>query len=471
MNFVPVIISGGVGSRLWPLSRDAHPKPFIDLPQGGTLIGRTYERAAALKDVKDIITVTNRDFLFLTLDAYADFQTNDNCDIFLLEPQGRDTAAAVALAALHAHATFGGDTILLILPSDHLVQDQDAFSKGVERAKELASTGRIVTFGIVPESPETGFGYLEAEHEDVLRFVEKPDEDTARSYVESGRYFWNSGMFCFQADAMIAAMREHCPEVLQGAEAALEKARSGQQGNAETFEIDKDLFAATPAISIDYAVMEKQANIACIPLDCGWSDIGSWSAMAELVEPDEDGNRVNGEALLENTHGSFVYSEDRLVSLIGVDDLLVVDTADALLVTHKDNAQQVRNVYNRLKKQNHEAAQLHRTAHRPWGSYTILEEGDNFKIKRIVVKPGRRLSLQSHHHRSEHWIVVSGTAKVTNGDDVILLTTNQSTYIPCGHKHRLENPGILPLVLIEVQSGEYLGEDDIVRFDDMYGRS
>lgn len=471
MSFVPVIISGGVGSRLWPLSRDAHPKPFIELPQGGTLIGRTYERASALRDVKDIITVTNREFLFLTLDAYAHSNAQAKRDIFLLEPQGRDTAAAVALAALHAQSSFGGDTILLILPSDHLIQDQEAFSTGVERAKELAATGRIVTFGIVPETPETGFGYLETEQENVLRFVEKPDEATAQSYLKSGRYFWNSGMFCFKAEVMIAAMRDHCPEILQGAEKALNQARSGHQGNAETFEINHELFAATPAISIDYAVMEKQENIACVPLDCGWSDIGSWSAMAKLVEPDQDGNRVNGEAILENTHGSFVHSEDRLVSLIGVDDLLVVDTADALLVTHKDNAQQVRNIYNRLKKQDHEAAKLHRTAHRPWGSYTILEEGDSFKIKRIVVKPGRRLSLQSHHHRSEHWVVVSGTAKVTNGDDVILLTTNQSTYIPCGHKHRLENPGILPLVLIEVQSGEYLGEDDIVRFDDMYGRS
>ncbi|MGU3574619.1 mannose-1-phosphate guanylyltransferase/mannose-6-phosphate isomerase [Brucellaceae bacterium C25G] len=471
MSFVPVIISGGVGSRLWPLSRDAHPKPFIELPQGGTLIGRTYQRAAALKDATNIITVTNRDFLFLTLDAYADMRTDTSRDIFLLEPQGRDTAAAIALATLHAKSAFGGDTILLILPSDHLIQDQDAFSVGVERAKELAASGRIVTFGIVPESPETGFGYLETEQENVLRFVEKPDEETARAYLESGRYFWNSGMFCFKADAMIAAMRDHCPDILQGAEAALAKARHGHQGDAETFEVDNDLFAATPAISIDYAVMEKQANIACVPLDCGWSDIGSWSAMAELVEADQDGNRVSGEAVLENTHGSFVYSEDRLVSLIGVDDLLVVDTADALLVTHKDQAQQVRTVYNRLKKQNHEAAKLHRTAHRPWGTYTVLEEGDNFKIKRIVVKPGSRLSLQSHHHRSEHWIVVSGTAKVTNGDNEILLTTNQSTYIPCGHKHRLENPGILPLVLIEVQSGEYLGEDDIVRFDDIYGRS
>ncbi|MBN9047317.1 MAG: mannose-1-phosphate guanylyltransferase/mannose-6-phosphate isomerase [Rhizobiales bacterium] len=471
MSFIPVIISGGSGSRLWPLSRDAHPKPFIELPDGSTLIGKTYNRAARLDGVDHILTVTNRDFLFLTLDAYADAKAPATDNVFLLEPLGRDTAPAVAAAALQAAAAYGSDTVLLVMPADHLIADEAAFADAVTRARRLAETGRIVTFGIVPDRAETGFGYIEADGENALRFVEKPDAATAQAYVESGRYFWNSGMFCFTAGTMIEAMQRHVPEILTGVQGALDHARRGANGETRTVELAKDEFAATPAISIDYAVMEKADNIACIPVSCGWSDIGSWAAMADLIAPDAEGNRLDGETVLEEASDCFVLSETRLVSLVGVRDLLVVDTPDALLVAHRDKAQDVRKVFNRLRAQGHEAAKLHRTAHRPWGTYTVLEEGDGFKIKRIEVKPGRRLSLQAHHHRSEHWIVVSGTAKVTNGDREILLTTNQSTYIPCGFRHRLENPGILPLVLIEVQSGEYLGEDDIVRFDDIYGRT
>ncbi|MBB5701107.1 mannose-1-phosphate guanylyltransferase [Ochrobactrum daejeonense] len=471
MSFIPVIISGGSGSRLWPLSRDAHPKPFIELPDGSTLIGKTYKRAANLDGVDHILTVTNRDFLFLTLDAYADAQAPKIDNAFLLEPLGRDTAPAVALAAMHAAATYGPETTLLVMPADHLIEDEVSFAQAVLKARQLAETGRIVTFGIVPDHPETGFGYIEIDGTDVLRFVEKPDAITAQAYIESGRYFWNSGMFCFTAATMLDAFQHYAPDIFNGVQASLEHARRGVNGDTKTVEIPKDDFAATPAISIDYAIMEKADNIACIPVSCGWSDIGSWAAMADLVQPDNEGNRLRGETVLEDTTNSFVLSETRLVSLVGVHDLLVVDTPDALLVAHRDKAQEVRSVFNRLRAQGHEAAKLHRTAHRPWGTYTVLEEGDGFKIKRIEVKPGSRLSLQAHHHRSEHWIVVSGTAKVTNGEREILLTTNQSTYIPCGFRHRLENPGILPLVLIEVQSGEYLGEDDIVRFDDVYGRT
>ena len=471
MSFIPVIISGGSGSRLWPLSRDAHPKPFIELPNSGTLIGKTYNRASHLEGVDHILTVTNRDFLFLTLDAYADAKAPKIDNAFLLEPLGRDTAPAVALAALHAATNYGPDATLLVMPADHLIEDETAFVEAVQKARKLAEAGRIVTFGIVPDRPETGFGYIETEGEDVLRFVEKPDATTAKTYVESGRYFWNSGMFCFTAAIMLDAMQRHAPEILDSVKASLEHARRGANGETKTFEIAKDDFAVTPAISIDYAIIEKADNIACIPVSCGWSDIGSWAAMADLIEPDNDDNRLRGETVIEDTTNSFVLSETRLVSLVGVHDLLVVDTPDALLVAHRDKAQEVRSVFNKLRAQGHEAAKLHRTAHRPWGTYTVLEEGDGFKIKRIEVKPGSHLSLQAHHHRSEHWIVVSGTAKVTNGDREILLTTNQSTYIPCGFRHRLENPGILPLVLIEVQSGEYLGEDDIVRYDDVYGRT
>lgn len=468
MKLIPAIICGGAGSRLWPLSRDASPKPFIELPDGGTLIGKTCERAARLPGVEEILTIANRELLFLTADIYADLEPRAHT--FLLEPVGRDTAAAVALACVQAERMHGPDAVLLILPADHLIRDEAALQSAVTRATELASQGRIVTFGIAPERPETGFGYLEVEGHDVIQFVEKPDLETAATYVASGRHYWNSGMFCFSAGTMIEAMKGLCPEILDGARAALESAREGSVGDYTTYEIEKEAFASVPAISIDYAVMEKVDNVACVTLSCGWSDIGSWAAVSELIEADEAGNRVIGETILEDARDCFVHSEDRLVSLVGVSDLLLVDTPDALLVAHKDHAQRVKSVYNRLKDQNHDLAKLHRTAHRPWGSYTVLEEGERFKIKRIVVKPGQRLSLQAHHHRAEHWVVVSGTAKVVNGDTEILLSTNQSTFIPCGHKHRLENPGILPLVLIEVQSGDYLGEDDIVRFEDVYGR-
>ena len=470
MKLIPVIISGGAGSRLWPLSRELHPKPFIPLPGGGTLIRKVYARAAGLAGVSHVVTVTNRELLFLTADEYAEAPVKGVANTFILEPFGRDTAAAIAMAALQVARTEGPDAIMLVLPADHLIDDDGAFGEAVRSAADLAARGRIVTFGIKAERPETGFGYVEVEGDTVLRFVEKPDAKTAAEYVASGRFFWNSGMFCFPARTMIASMEALCPDVLAGAKAALETARKAESGDRTSLEIDKDSFAQVPAISIDYAVMEKARNIGFVPCTFGWSDIGSWNAMSEMVPADASGNRVTGEALLHQTTGCFVHSEDRLVSLAGVSDLLVVDTPDALLVAHKDRAQDVKVIYNRLKSAGHPTASLHRTVHRPWGTYTVLEEGERFKIKRIEVRPGARLSLQAHHHRSEHWVVVSGTAKVVNGDQEILLTTNQSTYVPCGHRHRLENPGVMRLIMIEVQSGDYLGEDDIVRFDDVYGR-
>ncbi|WP_210266325.1 mannose-1-phosphate guanylyltransferase/mannose-6-phosphate isomerase [Mesorhizobium sp. NZP2077] len=469
-NIVPVIISGGVGSRLWPISRALHPKPFIPLPGGGTLIRRTYARAAGLAGVDQIVTVTNRDLLFLTADEYAEVAAPGVRNTFLLEPFGRDTAAAVALAALQV-ARDNPDAVLVVLPADHLIMDEAGFGAAVAKAAAIAATGRIVTFGMKAESPETGFGYIEAEGDTVLRFVEKPNAERAAQFIASGRFFWNSGMFCFAARSMIASMQELCPDVLSNARTALEAARTSDAVDSITVEIDKDGFAAVPAVSIDYAVMEKAKNVGFVPCSFDWSDIGSWTVLSKLVPADDNGNRTTGETMLHDTTNCYVHSEDRLVGLVGVSDLLIVDTPDALLIAHKDKAQEVKDLYNRLKAEGHEAATVHRTVHRPWGTYTVLEEGPRFKIKRIEVKPNARLSLQAHHHRSEHWVVVSGTAKVVNGQSEILLATNQSTYIPCGHKHRLENPGILPLVMIEVQSGEYLGEDDIVRFDDVYGRT
>ncbi|WP_029039982.1 mannose-1-phosphate guanylyltransferase/mannose-6-phosphate isomerase [Cucumibacter marinus] len=470
MAFFPIIISGGTGTRLWPLSREAHPKPFLALPDGSTLITRTYERLASLDGAERMITVTNRDLLFLTADAYADAKAPELANEYLLEPAPRDTTAAIALAAIHLNATVGPDAILVVMPSDHLVHDQAAFAGAVERAVEQAKSDRIVTFGVTPERPETAYGYIETHGTEVVSFKEKPDEATAAQFVESGRYLWNAGMFCFRADTMLTAMGKHCPDILDGAQTAYETAKHSDLMGSSVLEFPMDPFSGIEAISIDHAVMEKTDRIACQKLDCGWTDVGSWTSYAELLPPDENGNRITGTVVQENSSDSFVHAEDRLVGLVGVSDLLVIDTPDALLVARRGHDQAVKGLAKQLSAQGHEAAKLHRTAHRPWGTYTVLEEGSRFKIKRIVVKPGAKLSLQSHHHRSEHWVVVSGTARVVNGEDEILLTTNQSTYIPCGHTHRLENPGILPLILIEVQTGDYLGEDDIVRYDDTYGR-
>jgi mannose-1-phosphate guanylyltransferase len=461
---VPVILSGGAGSRLWPLSRELYPKPFIALPDGETLIRKTFLRAAALPGVARIVTVTNRELTFLTADEYEKAGGKGVAQSFILEPFGRDTAAAVAAACLHIEETEGSDAIMLVMPADHLIEDREAFAAAIAQARSMAAQGRIVVFGIRPDRPETGFGYLEADGDRLVRFVEKPDAARAAQYVAGGRHFWNSGMFCFPAKAMLSALERHAPDVLAAVGTTLAASRRQEGDSRMTVEIDRAAFAAVPAISIDYAVMEKVEGAGFVPCSFGWSDIGSFGAMAELVAPDAAGNRIAGDALLHDVRGSFVHAGDRIVALVGVSDLIVVDTADALLIAAKDRAQDVKAIYNRLKGEGSEAALLHRTAHRPWGSYTVLEEGDRFKIKRIEVKPGGRLSLQSHHHRSEHRVVV-------NGDDESLLKTNQSTYIPAGHRHRLENPGKLPLVMIEVQSGDYLGEDDIVRFDDVYGRT
>jgi len=471
--FLPVIISGGAGARLWPVSRDSLPKPFIKLPDGGTLLQKTLQRSTALEDVERVLTVTNKEYYFLTRDAYEAAGIPVIHD-YLLEPVSRNTAPAIAAAALYAASRYGEDTVLLVLPSDHLIDNQERFAQAVTSASELAREGWLVTFGVEPVRPETGYGYIEGSTRigeknayQVARFVEKPDLHTAQQYMESGRFSWNSGMFCFTAYHMIAALREHAPEVL----VAVERTLQDSHLDVAPVVLNEALFAQSPDISIDYAVMERTTRAAVVKAGFDWSDIGSWNALGQLLEPDEHGNRVNGDTLLLDVDNCHIQSESRLVVGIGVDHLLVVDTPDALLVAHQSRAQDVKSVVNQLKLKSHSAANYHRTVHRPWGTYTVLEEADNFKIKRIEVKPGASLSLQMHHHRSEHWIVVSGTAKVVNGEREFLVNKNESTYIPAGHKHRLENPGILDLVLIEVQSGDYLGEDDIVRFQDVYGRA
>jgi mannose-1-phosphate guanylyltransferase len=470
MRLIPAILCGGAGSRLWPVSRELHPKPFIRLADGESLLQKAFLRGAALPGVDEILTVTNRELFFKTQDEYREVNAGGLACSYVLEPFGRGTAAAAACAALSVAKAHGDATQLLILPADHLILDQPAFAAAVVQAQELAADGRLVTFGMRPESPETGYGYIEADGHDVRRFVEKPPKEKAQEYVASGRFYWNSGMFCFAAGTLLAEMKAHCPDLLAAARACFEKSRGTKGEGVAQLELDADTFARVSDTSIDYAVMEKSRVVAVVPCAIGWSDIGSWSAVGDLAPADAAGNRVEGTAVLHEVAGCYIRSE-RLVGAVGVDNLIVVDTPDALLVAERSRAQDVRHVFARLKEMGHEAHKLHRTVHRPWGTYTVLEEGPGFKIKRIEVKPGASLSLQMHHKRSEHWIVVSGTASVVNGERELSIRMNESTFIPAGNKHRLSNAEKDPLVIIEVQSGAYLGEDDIVRFDDQYGRA
>ncbi len=478
---VPVILSGGAGTRLWPLSRESAPKPFMPLPDGETLLAKTARRALGLPGVGALVTVTNRDHYFGTRDVYAKLGNEaPRTAPILLEPCGRNTAPAVAAAALYAQAHFGGGTVLLILAADHLIHDQAAFAAAVARATALALRGELVTFGIAPTHPETGFGYIESGAAvdafeppafRVARFVEKPPLATAQQYLACGNYYWNSGMFCFTADAIVGAFARHAPAVLEALQpviAALE-----HKDRASMLELDRELFPLAPDVSIDYAVMEHAAaagEVAVVRGRFDWSDVGSWQAVSELVEADAAGNSGQGERVAIDTRNTYVHAEDRVVATVGVENLVIVDTPDALLVAHRDQLQRVKEVVGELKSRGHESYRFHRTVPRPWGAYTVVQEGQGFKMKRIEVKPGAALSLQLHHRRSEHWVVVSGVAEVTRGDKIYQVSANESTYIPRNTQHRLANPGAEPLIMIEVQCGDYLGEDDIVRYSDQYGR-
>lgn len=475
---IPVILSGGAGTRLWPVSREAHPKPFLKLADGQSLLQKALLRAAALPDVVDILTVTNRDYYFQTRDEYDAIAPAGISTSYLLEPFARNTAPAVIAAALFLRKRYGNDALLLVLPSDHLITRADAFVAAVGTAAQLAARGDLVTFGVEPACPETGYGYIEkgdmlGGHNvfSVARFIEKPRFESAQRYVSSGQFLWNSGMFCFAVGDFLNEAQEHAPLVLEAVQACMGDGGRRAGVGPDVFELDQEKFRHAPDISIDYAIMEKSRKVSVVACNPGWSDVGSWNAISELVAPDESGNRVIGEAFLHDVKNCYIQADGRLVGAIGIENLVVVDTPDALLLVDRDRVQEVRDLAQRLKQSGHETYRLHRTAHRPWGTYTVLEEGGRFKIKRIVVKPGASLSLQMHHHRSEHWIVVSGMAKVVNGEREMAVNTNESTYIPAGHKHRLENPGVIDLVMIEVQVGDYLGEDDIVRFQDNYGRA
>jgi mannose-1-phosphate guanylyltransferase/mannose-6-phosphate isomerase len=473
---IPVILSGGAGTRLWPVSRESRPKPFMKLSDGGTLLGKTYARALACAEVPEVLTITNRDYYFQSKDVWQSETKGQVPQRFLLEPEGRNTAPAILMGALMLRAEHGDDTVMLVLAADHLIKDIEAFAKDVSVAEVLAGQGFLVTFGIPPSHPETGFGYIAAgagisntQGQQVAAFIEKPNLERAEAMLAAGNHFWNSGMFCFRVGTMIEAFAKLSPAMLAEAETCWQA--TAAHCSEAYCEIDAQSFARLPDISIDYAIMEKAGNVAMVAANFDWTDVGSWKALADLVEPDEAGNRSLGEVIHVDSRNCYVQSEDRLVATIGLDDLVIVDTPDALLVSHRDQSQEVKQIVRQLKASGHNSYKLHRTVSRPWGTYSVLEEGDRYKIKRIEVKTGASLSLQMHHHRSEHWIVVSGTARVTNGERVMLVQSNESTYIPAGHRHRLENPGVIDLVMIEVQSGEYLGEDDIVRFDDVYGRA
>lgn len=462
----PVILAGGSGSRLWPLSRELYPKQLLRLIGETSLLQTTVLRVAQLEGALPPVVVAGEEYRFITrsqidaLDIVPDYS-------ILLEPIDRNTAPAVCAAVEFCALSDDGDTILLVLPADHLILRQDEFTAAVRKAAELATGGAIVTFGIEPQSPETGYGYIQrGQGSTVLSFKEKPDLATALSYLESGNYFWNSGMFAFSIKTFREEMEKHAPEML----ATMREAVRHGKRDGRFYRLDTHAMAASPSDSIDYALMEKTDKAAVVAANMDWSDIGSWKALWELSAKDEQGNVSTGDVILEDTRDCLIRSENKLVATVGLAGTLVVETADAVLVAPLSRSQDVKKVVTRLQKKQRDEFRFHRTVYRPWGSYTLLEQQARFQIKRITVYPGKKLSLQMHHHRHEHWVIVTGTARITNGDQVFLLHENQSTYIPAGIMHRLENPGVIALELIEVQNGSYLGEDDIVRFDDDYGR-
>jgi mannose-1-phosphate guanylyltransferase len=467
----PVVLAGGSGSRLWPKSRAALPKQFLSLTSDLTMLQDTIARLSG-SEADQPIVICNDAHRFLVAEQLR--QQDIQHGGILLEPMGRNTAPAIALAALHASLN-GEDPVLLILAADHLINDAPEFHKAISQAQFLAEQGKLVTFGIVPDSAHTGYGYIRRGSKvasvdvgfDVADFVEKPNLATAQQYVDSGEFYWNSGMFMFKASRYLQELEKYAPEML----AICKQAIATESTDLEFVRVDADIFVTCPDDSIDYAVMEKTDSACVVPLDAGWSDVGSWSSLWETAkQKDANNNVVIGDAILDGVNNSYINSEQRLISVVGLDDVVVVETKDAVLVAHKDKVQDIKNVVNQLKAEHRPEWEFHREVFRPWGSYDSIDNGERFQVKRITVKPGEKLSVQMHHHRAEHWIVVSGTAKVTNGDETLLLSENQSTYIPIGVVHALENPGRIPLELIEVQSGTYLGEDDIVRFSDRYGR-
>ena len=472
---VPVILSGGSGTRLWPLSRGAYPKQFLSLVEEASLFRSTVGRLSGLSDCGQPLIVCNEDHRFLVAEQLR--QQEIAPAAIMLEPMGRNTAPAVACAA-HFALEQDKDALLFVMPSDHVIRNQAVFLESVSAGARAAGDGKLVTFGIVADRPETGYGYIRRASDEkgaeaqtqsafpVAEFVEKPDLERAKSYVASGNYYWNSGMFMFRADAYLQELERHFPEILQ----ATSQAFGTREPDRDFLRLGKDDFAACPSESIDYAVMEKTDKAVVVPMDAGWSDVGAWSALSDIAESDDDGNVMLGDILTKDVKNCYLRGESRMIAGVGLDNIVVVETADAVLVADKDRVQEVKAIVDQLKNAGRCEHQHHLRVYRPWGSYETVDESERFKVKRIVVNPGASLSLQLHHHRAEHWVVVKGTAKVTVGEEELMLTEDQSVYIPLGTKHRLENPGCIPLELIEAQTGSYLGEDDIVRFADNYGR-
>lgn len=468
-NILPVIMAGGSGSRLWPLSRQQFPKQFLTLLGNYSMLQTTAQRLKGIEHAPALV-ICNEDHRFSVAEQ---FRTKGiKTSGIILEPVGRNTAPAIALAAMQALRS-GDDPLLLVLAADHVIKDEAAFCASVKQAVPFALADKLVTFGIVPTAPETGYGYIkrgDAQGAEtgftVAQFVEKPNLATAQDYLASGEYYWNSGMFLFKASTYLAELKNHRSDMFS----ACEQAMADTQADLDFIRVDKAAFEACPDDSVDYAIMEKTTEAVVVPMDCGWSDVGSWSALWEVSDKDEYGNACRGDVININTRNTYVHGSEKLVATIGLDDVVVVETKDAILVSKQSEVQQVKKIVEQLKAENRSEWLHHREVYRPWGKYDSIDNGERFQVKRITVKPGEKLSIQMHHHRAEHWIVVTGTAKVTNGDKNILLTENQSTFIPIGVVHALENPGKVPLELIEVQSGSYLGEDDIVRFEDRYGR-
>ena len=468
-KLIITILSGGSGSRLWPLSRDNHPKPFIRLSDHQSLIQKAYFRGINLPHATEVLTVTNRELIFLTIDHYDEIPSPIH-KRYILEPEGRNTAAAIAAAAFDIQNRYGDDALMLVLPADHIIRNQKAFSMAIEDAIGLAQKDKLVTFGIKPTSPDTSYGYIEADQNEVRRFVEKPNLERAKEYLAKRNFYWNSGMFCFKASLLLDEMRHHCPDILKATIKTINASAMDEILSFPILNLKHELFKEVPSNSIDYALLEKSNKVAIVPCDIGWSDVGSWNAFTELITADVDGNRKQGEVIFHETKNASVFSEKRLVSVIGMENVIVVDTMDAILIVHKDHTQEVKTIYTQLKNSKNETHKLHREVHRPWGTYTVLEDEPEFKVKKIIVNPNGKLSLQSHQHRAEHWVVVKGEATIMNDGKEIKLQENQSTFIEKGHKHQLMNLTQNPLEIIEVQSGTYLGEDDIERYQDSYGR-
>ena len=465
---IPVILSGGAGTRLWPLSREMYPKQLLSLTSKQTMLQDTAMRLAAIAGALPPIVVCNEAHRFTVAEQIRALDIQASA--ILLEPSGRNTAPAVALAALQA-SSIDPDATLVVAPADHVIRDARKFQQAAEIAVALAQHDKLITFGIVAHAPETGYGYIRrgagaGPAYPVAQFVEKPALDLAQQYVASGDYYWNSGMFVFKASRYLAELSSLAPDILSACTAAFEAAKT----DLDFVRIDKAEFIKCRSESIDYAVMEKTKDALVLPLDVGWSDVGSWSSLFDVLPADEEGNVLQGDVMVHDTHDCYVHSTSRLVAAVGMEDHIIVETKDAILVAPKDRVQDVKDLVAKIKKSGRTESALHREVFRPWGSYDSVDSGERFQVKRLSVKPGGVLSLQMHHHRAEHWIVVQGAARITRNDETFLLAENESTFIPVGATHRIENPGKVPLHIIEVQSGSYLGEDDIVRFEDNYGR-